>query len=237
MRKLPVISSERVPSRFLIPFVLEVAVIAGFGAEFLVSELETFGVILASALLAVAVSDAWLVSKPNLPAPVAGDPPVALWSPEFRQFSNGDPWSAYDFNMQNRGAISSQEELDFHEVSHIKAVGANQVGYRGEQYLRGPGSMVLRRWTPNALTYDVDTQQANVLVINENYDPNWRLTSGNGRLLSVNGLLGVDLPSGKQQLTLVYRNTLFWLGSALTFLTSIVGALLWPVKIAKRLRR
>jgi hypothetical protein len=231
LHHLPFLSSERVPARFLMTFTLVIGVIAGFGADFLTQYLKTFGGILGFALLVIAVFDAWLVSGPNLDAAVAGDLPAVKWSPEFRQFHNSDPWGAYPVNLANEGSMRCNEELDFHEDSHIKVTGYNQPGYRGEQYLRGPGQVTLRRWTPNALSYEVDTPANNVMVVNENYDHNWRLVKGNGDVFSDGGLVAVHLPAGKQRLKLAYRDYFFLAGAAATLMTCVAVLTLWRREI------
>jgi uncharacterized membrane protein YfhO len=83
----------------------------------------------------------------------------------------------------------------------------------------------LRRWTPNALDFDVDTNEGNVMVLNQNYDPNWRLRRGNGHVFSAGGLVGVALPPGGQHLQLAYTSYPFLFGAALTMLTLLAAVL------------
>ncbi len=227
LHRLPVFSLLRVPARFLMPFGLTVGVIAGFGADFLGRDFRKLGVFLGSALLAIAVFDAWLVNRPNLNAPIDGSLPSVSWSPQFRQFHNSDPWGALGVNLTNTGAMNCNEEMDFHEPSHVKVTGYNQPHYRGEYYLLGPGSLVLRRWTPNALSYDVVTPAASVAVINQNYDSNWRLARGRGVVFSQDGLIAVRVPAGAQHLRLVYRSNAFRIGAVISLLTCLLALALW----------
>lgn len=109
----------------------------------------------------------------------------------------------------------------------MKVIASNQPGHRGEYYLLGPGSLVLRQWTPNALSYDVVTPIANVAVINQNYDANWRLARGRRVVFSHGGLIAVRVPAGTQHLRLVYRNNLFLIGATISLMTCVIALALW----------
>jgi hypothetical protein len=226
LHHLPIFSWERMPERFLILLVFAAGVIAAYGADFLAGVGKPFGAIMAALILVGAVADARMVSDPNISAAVAGelDPlkPVAQFVQSYE-----DPWSMLTLARNNKGALHCNEELDFHEVSTMKVIASNQPGYRGEHYLLGPGSLVGRRWTPNALSYDVVTPAANVVVINQNYDANWRLARGRGEVFSKDGLLAVRVPASAQHLRLVYRSNAFLLGAAVSLLTCVITLLLW----------
>jgi len=105
--------------------------------------------------------------------------------------------------------------------------GWNQPGYRGEQYLKGPGTVRLLDWTPNALRYQVDTHNPSVLVINQNYDPAWRVISGAGPAFSTeDGLLAVPVVAGKSQVALRYLSLPALYGLAITILTILSAIML-----------
>jgi hypothetical protein len=226
LHHLPVFAWERMPERFLILLVLAAAVMAGFGADFLAHLYPPMGTIVAAILLLTAVADAWTVIRPDMDAPVAGQLEVAPPSARFVQ-DYEDPWSMLNLALSNRGALHCNEELDFHEVANMKVIASNQPGYRGEYYLLGPGALAQSRWTPNALAFDVITQRPNILVVNQNYDANWRITHGSGQVISQGGLLAVRLPPGGQHLRLVYRSNLFRLGALISLMTCVMAVLLW----------
>jgi len=226
LHPLPIFKQERMPERFLIVFVLLIGVIAGFGADFLAGWRKPLGAIVALLLLTVAMADAWIVSRPNMDAPVASEVEAVTPSPQFVQRFE-DPWSQVTLARSNIGALHCNESLDYQDVDRMKVTAANQPGYRGEYYLLGPGELALRRWTPNALSFDVATPGPNVLVINQNYDANWRLTRGRGEVISHNGLLAVRVPAGGEELRLVFRSFLFLLGAGISLLTCAVAAGLW----------
>ncbi len=221
-------SSERVTARFLIPMLLAVGVFAGYGVDFVA---RRAGKALAIVLVAAAVLDAWMVGDFNLAQAVAIDDPPVTASGPFRQFATGYPATKmYPLEKSNRGDPTCYEAIRIAS----KVVGSNQPGYRGEQYLLGPGSIALRQWTPNALTYDVVTPSSGVMVVNQNYEPGWRVIDGAGEVFSYNGLIGIRLPAGQQRLKVAYRSYLFIVGAAVTMLTCIVAFLLWRMEIRKR---
>jgi uncharacterized membrane protein YfhO len=119
--------------------------------------------------------------------------------------------------------------LECYEYTDIttKAVGYDQPGYRGEQYLTGPGTVAVSRWTPNALTYEVSAPMPTVLTINQNYNEGWRLSAGRGELFANGGLIGVRLPAGRQRLTLSYRSVQFLYGLVVSLLGFAAMLLLW----------
>ncbi len=222
---LPIMSAERVPNRFLIPFMLPVGICAGFGADFLFRIRSVFGPTSVSALLIIAVLDQWTVSRPNLAAPVAGDLPQIAWSPEFHQVFL-DTWSMAVQSMSNEGAVHCNEELDYHDVTKVKVIGSNQLGYRGEQYEIDGGTVNCIEWTPNQIGYSVSPSQPTIVVVNENYDPGWTLVEGSGTVVQWNGLIGISVPPGDQRITIGYQNRLFSVGAYISLLTLAVGLLL-----------
>jgi hypothetical protein len=234
LHHLPVFSWERMPERFLIMFALAIGVLAGFGGDFLSGLRPPFGTALGALLLLIAVVDAWMVSRPNMDAPVASQVQGVTPSALFKQ-SYADPWSQVTLARSNKGALHCNEDLDYHDVAMMNTVQAyNQPGYRGEQYLLGPGKLALSKWTPNALSYDIDTPTPNVLVINQNYDANWRAVQGLGEVFSYKGLVAVHLPAGIQHVRLVFRSNAFELGAAISLLTCVIALSLW---VRERRRR
>ena len=226
LHHLPIFYWERMPERFLIVFILLAGVMAGFGADFLAGSFKPLGSIIAALLLVIAMVDMWTVNRPNMDAPVVGEIEQVHPAPHFIQVFL-DPWSQVDIARSNRGALHCNEELDFCLVGNMKVTASNQPGYRGEYYLTAPGTLTQSRWTPNALSYDLRTAADNVVVINQNYDRNWRLAQGRGRVIPHDGLLAVQVPGGAQHLRLVYRSDAFMAGAAISLLTCISALGLW----------
>lgn len=223
LHRLPIYSSERVPSRFAMPFTLAIAVLAAYGVDALAR--WRLGRLLAGCLIVAGIADAWMVGSYDLAHIYdAQDPPLKS-SPVFRQYQ-ASTYSMFPIGRANMGAVSCYEYTWF----TTEALGLNQRGYRGEQYLLGPGQVRLLRWSPNALSYRVDALGHAILVINQNYDRGWRLWQGRGNVIDLQGLLAVEITRGRQTVVLRYLSSDFLLGAAITFLTALLAWALWRVE-------
>ena len=83
-------------------------------------------------------------------------------------------------------------------------LGYNEQGYRGDYYLLNAGKVTETLWTPNRLGYEIDAAQPTSLVINQTMYPGWHLAQGNGLVYPEHGLMAVLVPSGRQEIELVY---------------------------------
>lgn len=207
LHRLPVFASQHVPSRFTLPAVLGLGVLAGYGADALAPRL---GRNLLAVLLAAAALDAALVGTSNLRHVFAGPAAARAPAPTFVQFRDETSTRMYELARANMGALNCYEPLD----PGRSTVGVNEPGYRGEQYLLAGGTATLIEWTPNRLVIDVAAANPDVLVINQNYHASWRLASG-GQAMAHEGRLAVRIPPGHTRVTLGYRSTRFLAGLAL----------------------
>lgn len=237
LHKLPLFSSERAPSRVVIPVTLTIGVCAGAGAGFIESRFKWRGAVVLYLLIAAMIGDFWLVGVPNLAYSFRIDRPAAPWAlsgrylgrgpvtdmPQFRQFRNLANYSMLGMGVANEGSIDCYEYTTI--VSPARGFG--QPGYHGEQYLLNPGEVKLIRWTPDKLSYVVDTPTSNTLVVNQNFDTGWHLRDGIGWIVPIDGLLAVAMPPGKQTIALVYRPTSFFVGSAITVFTFLMAFWVW----------
>ena len=83
-------------------------------------------------------------------------------------------------------------------------LGYNEQGYRGDYYLLDAGNVTETLWTPNRLSYEVNANEPTSLVINQTMYPGWHLAHGDGLVYPENGLIAVRVPSGRQNIELVY---------------------------------
>lgn len=218
------LGAMRLPSRFLGGFALPVSVLAGLGTDLLVKRPGRWGTCLSAIALAIGLIDAWLVGPPNLKlifTDSANPLPASIKFQQMRQL--GAKLNMTYVAEANMGALECYEYTDI----TTNAVGYDELGYKGEQYLVGLGSAQLVSWTPNALTYEITALAPTVLIVNQNYDPGWSLSEGTGDVLSRNGVLGVSVPAGKQRVILVYRDKSFYYGLGISTLTFLAIALLW----------
>jgi hypothetical protein len=218
LHRLPFYSFEHAPSRFLIPFVMALAPLAGLGAEAVVSRHGKWAQITIVAFLVAALADAAIVNNPNLHIALQGRPDVRERSPEFRQFRSPIERQMYSIALSNQGTLNcyGYPILGFHPTAY------NDIGYRGEQYLTSSGSVKLAEWSPNQLGYELDLPSSSTLVVNQNFDRGWLIAQGTGRLFEKSGLIAIELPKGRQRLRLVYRTRGLTLGLTVTLITIII---------------
>jgi len=218
------LTAMRLPSRFLIGTAMAFAVLAGFGADLLSTKLRRVGPVLVGIVLAVAVVDSWLIGPPDFKVIFRDSTHVLQPSPHFQQMRQlGAKGNMTHVAMANMGALECYEYTDI----KTNAVGYDQDGYRGEQFLIGPGTVTLTRWTPNVLSFDLSSPGTNQLVVNQNYNEGWRISEGQGELFNNNGLIGVHVPAGSQHLTLQYHTRSLEVGLLMAFVGFVA---LWLMK-------
>jgi hypothetical protein len=224
LHQLPVFSSGRVPTRWLIPFTLVAGVLAAFGLETLRQRVRLYGAILTGVVVAVLVLDLWLVGPPNLRHAFRGRAPALPGSAEFRQMRGklGGGYLMLAHAKANLGSVGCDEYVAFPSL----VLGADDPAYRGEHYLVGDGTARALAWTPNVLSYEVDMPGPGILVVNQNFDPGWHLAAGEGEVVAHDSLLAIRLPAKTQRLTLAYRGNRFREGLAITILTAVAWLLL-----------
>jgi hypothetical protein len=75
-----------------------------------------------------------------------------------------------------------------------------------EEYAKDPQAATVKRvgWTPNKITLDVDAKEPTTIYVNQNWAPAWK--SNVGTVKSVDKLLAVDVPAGKNSIVLTYAD-------------------------------
>ena len=98
--------------------------------------------------------------------------------------------------------------------------------YRGETFfLRGLSGAEIERWSPSILEVSVNVRENDVLIINQNYNRNWK--SSMGRVIDYEGLLAVGgLPTGEHEVKLYFDPASFKIGAVISSLSLLV-ALVW----------
>lgn len=77
--------------------------------------------------------------------------------------------------------------------------------------------------TPNTLRVSVHLNRPALVVVNQNFFPGWRTTTG--RVVSYNDLLAVRLQPGDHDVGLSYAPRSVLVGAMISALTTAVGAL------------
>ena len=215
---LPPFASQHVPSRFLVPFVLCIAVLAGFGADALQARFGRRGHLAALALVFIGVFDAWAVGPPNLwrmyDSPL-GPPDVAS---EFHHEWWGDTNLMMPLASSNRGALHCYEAVYLPIAAQMPGE-----GFGGEEYLEDGGQIRRTYWGPNRLDFEIRDGPATVLVVNQNFYSAWTVDPPQGRVFSQEGRLAIEVPSGTTNVSLRYRSKPFRIGLGIALLTLLLG--------------
>ena len=229
--RLPFFASMRIPSRWLISLTLVAGVLAGFGLDAIHETSKPWAMIVMVLLTGTVLIDNWLVSAPYVHLVVDGTSPEPPFprSTIFRQAHlDGSPgWNSFAVTRSNAGLLEDWDRVGLVPQTAVNVHAYNRPGYKGEQYLLGAGTVELSHWTPNALSFDTDAPAPTVLVINQNYDPSWRVVEGSGIATSNDGLIAVKVAAGKQHLLLTYRSQAFFIGLGITLTTFAAMLLLW----------
>lgn len=202
LRELPVFSALRYPERFLwlgILFACEPAANAlakvprlGEGKRWRVGA----NVVLSAAVLLSlgAQIKAFYDCDANRDLGVVTNEPPR----EFRQ-SRGNRWLAGHYQHSNLGSLSCWE-------THPVMMSPNLRGdLAQEEYLEDPtaGTATRVSWSPNRIVVRTAMATAGRLFINQNWHPGWR--SSVGQIVSVDGLLAVELPAGAHDVTVSFE--------------------------------
>ena len=222
LRELPVFSALRYPERFLwlgILFACEPAAHAlakvprigegkrwRHGANLVLSAavLASFGMQVKAFYDADANRDLGVVTKEA--------------RRDFRQ-SRGNRWLAGHFQGMNLGSLSCWE-------THPVTMSANLRGdLAQEEYIEEPALGRAKRisWSPNELVVHTSMTAPGRLFINQNWHPGWRASVG--RVVSVDGLLAVEIPAGENDVKLTFapRSALAGGVVSLVGLASLLG--------------
>jgi len=219
LHSLPVFGSQHVPSRFLVPFILCAAVLAGLGADALGKRWGRRGAVAAAVLILVGAADSWRVG----PASVwqmydAPQNPVGPPGPFHHEYW-GDSNLMMPLAQANRGALHCYESVYLKIAAQMPGA-----GFKGEEYLESGEPIRQLRWGPNALEFETAATKApTVLVVNQNFDAGWKLVEPKGRTFSRDGVIAAELPAGTTRIRLEYRSTSFLFGLVLAACIAVVG--------------
>jgi hypothetical protein len=152
-------------------------------------------------------------------------PPVVDGSRPFHQ-SRGNRWALAYYEPMQRGSLSCWEAYPVPESPMLRA------DLAAEEYVMDPGAGTVteRSWSPDAIDLDVDLSRPATVAVNQNWSSGWRASAG--EVKSTRGLLTVDMPAGKQTLSLRFRPRSAT-GGALTSLVAVAAL----VFLARRSRR
>jgi hypothetical protein len=202
LRQLPLGGNIGLCGRWVIPMLFCVGVLAALGAQSLCDQPRQWRRRLAGVLLVVGLADAWYVCAPDYRYLFQGARPSPPPSKVFRQYYGGFVVPLTSIAMAGLGSTNCGGVG--YQVPRGGVLGYNEKGYRGEYWLLGAGTVTETQWTPNRISYDIDAHEPTSLVVNQTMYPGWHLARGDGSVYAENGLIGVRVPSGRQEIDLAY---------------------------------
>jgi len=158
--------------------------------------------------------------------------------------SNNIQLNMYQNYLNNRGSVTCYDSI---LISSIKernlpghpmyinkgsAIPIESPEYRGEVYLlKNTGTTKYTYWSPNKLIVEINTQQADTLIINQNYHEPWKSYSNKKQLTvkNTNNLISIDIKPENKKITIYYLPTSFIIGSMIS-ITTILGIIMWTRK-------
>jgi hypothetical protein len=241
LHALPVFDNMRLPQRFGIGAVLMIAVVAGTGLDAVAGLLArrtgrpwlAGGVAACTALFVL--WDLMLVSSRVFEDAFPIAPRQLRTSRDFEQHLGRKGYSApgpvrritstfsdlYGSFLSNQGSTWGYEVVP----AGTHAVPAGDAAYRGEVFLaEGSGSAAFRRWSPNRLDVTLRAESNDRLVVNQNFDPGWRVEGESRPVEDWRGLLSVRVSPEDEVITLRYLPRSFLVGSALSAASAAVLA-------------
>jgi len=237
---VPVFKSQHVPSRFLYPAVLVLALVTAAGIGRLIERagrkipwIDAAAAVLVFFLAQDVAKIAqlpmnqsmWMVPPDNLPR---GEFAFDQESP-FHYKKRDWVGPMYLAMMANRGTINCYGAPPFDRRG---ALAHTDPKYRGEAFVaEGQGSASVVKRTFNTATLHVENASDGALVVfNMNYDEGW--SSSVGSVVNQDNRIAVRVPAGTHEVTLRYRAPGFFLGLLLG-----LGTLLGCVMLVRRERR
>lgn len=231
LRLLPLGGNIGLCGRWVIPLVFCVGILAALGAQCLCDLPVTWGKNLALILVGIGLVDAWLVCAPNyryfLQTPFPAPPPRE----EFTQFWGNGVGGTVAMNQLNMGNVNCT--CCGYYIPRGSVRGYNQPDYRGEYYLMDGGKVTQTEWTPNRLSFEIDTPAATSLIINQNMYPGWRVAQGTGSIYSYDGRIAVRVPAGRQQIQVLYRPRHILWAYIITSLASVTLIVVWLLETGR----
>jgi hypothetical protein len=223
IHRLPMGEMVRFCSRMEIPFTFCIALIVACAADGIARRFGGYGAMIVALLITAGALDSLIVGTPYLWHSFDYTDQFYKSAPYFRQVFTIIVFDQTAVAKRNMGMVACYEYTGW----PTKALGYNQKGYLGEEYMDGPGAVRLLDWSPNRLSFEVEAPASSTMVINQNYDAGWKLAQGVGEIVDADGLLALKVPPMTQSVTLVYSSAAWKAGGAITLISLIIAVWLW----------
>ena len=222
--KLPGFASIRVPSRAFQFVVLSLAIMGGFGLDFIIVRLKNSVSsikYIAAVLVGLIFVGNFLINLPSFKTIDYKLPTKEKFNKEFRQ-EIGDAKNIYRSFQQNRGSLLSPW-LSAYKESRGLVSKDNRVAM--EYVMAGNLDVISRHYTPNRIEYEISPKTNGKIIFGMGYDRGWSCTDGR-KLSSEHDLLSSEFYKNDRTIILTYRTPWFYTGLAITLLTILLFMLI-----------
>jgi hypothetical protein len=227
LHRLPGFESIRVPSRFAILAIFALAILAGRGVDIILQLFRFRKGALTAVVFAAVLGTHLFVCIPILGEAFTRQPEKPTRFSEFKQFE-GDPNRMYTAFLSNRGTIRAAWLSAYRQGRGILDYN-NRVS---EWYSEGATVRVTgREFTPNRITFDLQSNSGGMLVVSQGYDTGWRRNDGK-EVQSFQDLVSFHVTPDVRRVEIYYHPDYFNVG-LLVSLISILAALAGPVLYRK----
>lgn len=213
LHKLPIFNYMHILSRFFILFVFAVALRAGMTFDYFEKKFVRYRFLTGAGILLV-LFNLLYVNSGTFKEAFTLDVNFVKEDKPFVQkmFKKEDYYGAfstmYPMALKNMGLLDCYEPINV----TVYAVPSDSPRYRGEYYLYfGNGNVNMTYWSPNRMVYKADLKNKDILVINQNYEKNWK-TKPFLKIRPQEGLLAVDVGPVNEKIEFYYMPESFKTG-------------------------
>ncbi len=221
---LPGFASIRVPSRAFQFVVLSIAIIAGFGLDYIINHLkDSVSSIkrIAIALVTLILLGNFMVNLPSFNTIDYKLPQKQTFNEEFKH-EIGDANDIYRLFQRNRGSLMAPW-LSAYKESRGLVSQTNQVAM--EYIMSGQLQMISRKYTPNKIEYEIAPTSDGKIIFGIGYDKGW--SSSDGReLFEEHGLVATKFSPNDKKIVLTYTTPWFYTGMIISILTLLICLLI-----------
>lgn len=230
LHELPLYSSLRVPSRFILGFLFCVSLGAGYGFSCIQRKGKNslFKVFLLLLLLLI-ITDFYMVSNRLIkdiftikPVPVARKDAFAQRYRGYNDVPHLMRSNMFRMVQENSGNLIGYDVL---EIEQGRILCEGESSYKGELYLaEGNGDLQVAWFSPNKIKGSVHLNTKDVLVLNQNYYKDWK-AEVNGHqvpVVSHNGLVSISMPEGNNDFVIYFFSNSFLFGLCVSGISFII---------------
>ncbi len=243
LKRLPVLESLRIPSRFVVLFTLYLALMAGLSLDWIRAQLDRFWPARARALRGAVVP---LIAACAIVDIFVGNLRTNdSWTG--RELSTAEPEGRYHFLRPNRRFRLTYASLPQSERGSAQCYEALiwpvppglWHGEAPQARITGQGRVVDWGHTTNSMWADVELSAPSRVVFNQTYAPGWQSSQGN--VVEDAGRTAVDAEPGQYRVQVRYRPPEMLLSVSLTLvglvLTVLTATLATPARLSRLMRR